>query len=56
MILGNLGGITKFSTIQSCALSVCNKGKNDRIPCIFPAYQGICPYFKSIISLILISG
>ena len=56
MILGNLGDITKLSTIQSCALSLCNKGKNDRIPCIFPAYQGICPYFKSIISLILISG
>lgn len=56
MILGNLGGITKFSTIQSCALSLCNKGENCQIPCIFPVYQGICPYFESLISPILISG
>lgn len=44
MILGNLGGITKFDTIQSYALSLCNKGKNFHIPCIFPVYQGIDEY------------
>ena len=48
MILGNLGDITKFSTIQICVLSLCNKGKNDRIPCIFPAYQGISPFLKAL--------
>ena len=32
MILGNLGDITKFSTIQSCALSLCNKGKTQKFP------------------------
>lgn len=56
MILGNLGDIKGHGTIQIRALSLCNKGENCQIPCIFPAYQGICPYFKSIISLILISG
>lgn len=44
MILGNLGDITKFDTIQSYALSLCNKGENCQIPCIFPVYQGIDEY------------
>lgn len=48
MILGNLGNITKFSTIQRRVLSLCNKGENNRIPCIFPVYQGICPFLKAL--------
>ena len=48
MILGNLGKLDRGGTIQSCALSLCNKGKNDRIPCIFPVYQGICPFLKAL--------
>lgn len=48
MILGNLGDITKFDTIQICALSLCNKGENCQIPCIFPVYQGICPFLKAL--------
>ena len=47
MILGNLGNITKFSTIQRRALSLCNKGKNYQIPCIFPVYQGIYEYLTA---------
>ena len=46
MILGNLGDITKFGTIQNCTLSLYNKGKNYQIPCIFPVYQGICHLIK----------
>ena len=44
MILGNLGKLDRGGTIQSCALSLCNKGKNCQIPCIFPVYQGIDEY------------
>lgn len=51
MILGNLGYITKFGTIQNRALSLCNKGKDDQIPCIFPVYQGICPLLKALFRL-----
>ena len=48
MILGNLGIIQGFSTIQIRAFSLCNKGKNYQIPCIFPVYQGICPLLKAL--------
>ena len=32
MILGNLGKLDKGGTIQSCALSLCNKGKIAKFP------------------------
>lgn len=41
MSLGNFRIGQTFFPIQLCRLTLCNRGKNGKIPCIFLVYQGI---------------
>lgn len=48
MILGNLGKLDKGGTIQSCALSLCNKGKTQKFPVFSLFIREFVPTLKAL--------